>query len=268
MEIQWPLLLFSLMAGCGGALFACVGVAEAMKLGKNTRFIAAAIALALVVAGGCFSVLHLAHPGNIMAAAANIFSFSGISVELIMIGVNVIVIAVYLLLSRRESSAAAAMGYVGIVCGLLLGFVTGNGYVMQAQPLWNTFALPLAYLGSDIAMGVALFATLLVVRKDDADFEKFKTVLVGGVALSLVLFLVYGAIIGFAVDMLTYWVGAVLVGGVAACACAYLAPKNHSLVYASLAGAVVGGVCIRAMMWIVGTGFLALFSTAASHGIL
>lgn len=268
MEIQWPLLLFSLLAGCGGALFACVGVSEIMKIGDKTRVPASVVALVLIVVGGFASVLHLAHPANIMAAASNIFSLSGISVELIMIGVNIIVVALYLLFASRGGSAAKALGVIGIVTGLLLGFATGNGYVMQAQPLWNTFALPLAYLGSDIAMGVALFASMLLIFKDEEGFAAFKMVFIGGTLAGLVLFLVYGALVGFAVDIMTYWVGAVLIGGVVACACAYLATKNHTLAYASLAGAVVGGVCIRAMMWLIGTGFLSLFTTAAMHGVL
>ena len=83
MSIQWPLLVFSLLAGSGGALLAFTGVAEATGVAKKTRNAAVACALVLLVVGGCASVVHLAQPANIMAAAANVFSFSGISVELI-----------------------------------------------------------------------------------------------------------------------------------------------------------------------------------------
>ena len=93
MAIQWPLVIFSLLAGAGGALLAFVGLSGVLGLAKKARVPAAVGALVLLVVGGCASVAHLAQPANIMAAAANVFSFSGISVELIMLGVNAIVAA-------------------------------------------------------------------------------------------------------------------------------------------------------------------------------
>ena len=149
MAIQWPLVIFSLLAGAGGALLAFVGLSEVLGLAKKARVPAAVGALVLLVVGGCASVAHLAQPANIMAAAANVFSFSGISVELIMLGVNAIVAVAYVLTARGESAnATKIVGIVGIVTGVAMTFVVGNGYVMEAQPNWNTPALPFAYLGS------------------------------------------------------------------------------------------------------------------------
>ena len=67
MAIQWPLLIFSLLAGCGGVTLASAGVAELLGVAKKTRFIAVVVALVLLIVGGCASVLHLAQPANIMA---------------------------------------------------------------------------------------------------------------------------------------------------------------------------------------------------------
>ena len=39
------------------------------------------------------------------------------------------------------------------------------------------------------------------------------------------------------------------------------------MAYATLVCAVVGGICLRALMWLVGTGFLDAFGTAAVRGV-
>lgn len=271
MAIQWPLLIFSLLAGCGGVTLASAGVAELMGIGKKTRFIAVVVALVLLVVGGCASVLHLAQPSNIMAAAANVFSFSGISVELIMLGLNVIVGAVYLVIVGRggSTSAAKAMGVIGIVTGLIMAFVVGNGYVMEAQPLWNTPTLPLAYLGSGLACGATLFASLMTARGEDAaDVAKFGTIALVAAVIEAVTFLAYGAVIGFACDAAVYWGGAIVVGCAGAIACAVVARKTPAAWYGACACALVGGIAIRAVMWMIGTGFIDGFAAAASRVVL
>ena len=269
MAIQWPLVIFSLLAGAGGALLAFVGLSEVLGLAKKARVPAAVGALVLLVVGGCASVAHLAQPANIMAAAANVFSFSGISVELIMLGVNAIVAVAYVLTARGESAnATKIVGIVGIVTGVAMTFVVGNGYVMEAQPNWNTPTLPFAYLGSGLATGGALFATLMAALKtDEADFRGIMPWVLGATVVQLVAFLAYGFAIGFAADVLLYWGGAVIVGSVGAIACAAFIAKASTMAYATLVCAVVGGICLRALMWLVGTGFLDAFGTAAVRGV-
>lgn len=85
MDIQWPLVLFSLIAGTGGSLFAFVALSELVGGKDKTRFAATVTALVLIVVGGCLSMLHLASPQNAFAALTNIFSFSGISIELMLL---------------------------------------------------------------------------------------------------------------------------------------------------------------------------------------
>lgn len=270
MEIQWPLVIFSLFAGCGGAALAFVGLSEVLAIGRKARVPVVAVALGLLVVGGLASVLHLGQPANIMAAAANIFSFSGISVELIMLGINVIVAIVYLVLVRNDTaSATKIVGIIGIVTGLLLAFVVGNGYVMMAQPLWNTPALPFGYLGSGLAMGGALFASVMVITKADAgEMKKITPFVLGAGIIQVIAFLAYGTVIGFAVDPLLFWGGAIVVGSVGTIVCAAFIPKMSNLAYAMLVCAFIGGICFRALMWLVGSGYLDLFGAAAAHQVL
>lgn len=271
MDIQWPLVVFSLFAGAGGALFAFIGISEIVGIAKRTRVIAAICVLVLLIIGGCASVLHLGQPANIMAAATNIFSFSGISVELIMLGINVVLAAIYLVLARREGSEGSAkvVGIIGIVTGVVMAFVVGNGYVMQAQPNWNNLALPFSYLGSGLACGGTLFASLMVVKGEDAaELKKIVMYVLIGLAIQTVAFIIYAAMIGFQVVGPVFWGGAFVVGCVAAIVCVYLINKMPSLAYGALACAVVGGIAFRALMWMIGAGYLNLFSDAAAHSIL
>ena len=269
MEIQWPLVIFSLLAGCGGVGIASIGISEALGIAKKSRVPVAIVGLVFLIVGGCASVLHLGQPANIMAAAANIFSFSGISVELIMLGINVVVALVYLLLVSRESAAAKPVSFVGILTGIVLAFVVGNGYIMESQPNWNTIMLPLAYLGSGLGSGTALFAAVMAVRKEEqADFKAFSPFAIGGAALQLVSFLAYGAVLGFAVDAAIFWLGAIVVGSLVALVGALLMSKQNAWAYVAVIAALIGGLCIRAIMWLVGSGFLTFFDAGAAHTIL
>lgn len=271
MSIQWPLLVFSLLAGSGGALLAFTGVAEATGVAKKTRNAAVACALVLLVVGGCASVVHLAQPANIMAAAANVFSFSGISVELIMLGVNVIVGVAYLIASRKEASSSVMRGIavVGVIAGVVMTFVVGNGYVMQSQPNWNTALLPLAYTGSGLACGGALYCAIMAAFKEDiAEFKLVGVVAIVAIVIQLAACAAYGAVVASAIDAALYWGGCVGVGSVVALACAIFARKTPLAWWAVFAAALVGGIALRAAMWLAGTGFIDMFSLAAGRAVL
>ena len=108
MDIQWPLVLFSLIAGTGGSLFAFVALSELVGGKDKTRFAATVTVLVLIVVGGCLSMLHLASPQNAFAALTNIFSFSGISIELMLLGLTFVAAAAYAIVVKRVRNAAAA----------------------------------------------------------------------------------------------------------------------------------------------------------------
>lgn len=269
MAIQWSLVIFSLLAGCGGILMAFVGLGEFLGIGQKVRARALIIALVLLIVGGCASVLHLGQPANIMAAAAHIGSFSGISVELICLGFDVIVAIIYLLVKNAGEGALKVLGVLAIIGGVLIAFVTGNGYVMESQPHWNTITLPLAYLGTALAMGGALYLALLTSDEANEDaIAKIKPIVIACAAIALVTVLIYGFAGGLTSDVVAFWVCAVIIGGVGALLCVYFLPKSKALAYASLACAVVGGLGIRCAMWIAGSGFLEFFQDASVRAVL
>ena len=120
MDIQWPLVLFSLIAGTGGSLFAFVALSELVGGKDKTRFAATVTVLVLIVVGGCLSMLHLASPQNAFAALTNIFSFSGISIELMLLGLTFVAAAAYAIVVKRVRNAAAAK--VARACRRHFGF--------------------------------------------------------------------------------------------------------------------------------------------------
>ena len=278
MDIQWPLVIFSLLAGCGGILFAFEGVAEFLGVGKKIRFKATIIALVLLVVGGIASVFHLGQPANIMAAAANIGSFSGISVEIIVLGIDIILALIYLLVVRGENeSVSKVIGVLGIIGGVLIAFVTGNGYVMESQVTWNTIFLPLAYLGTALSMGATLYASLIFAEKTEGDaaadvlpseWDKIKNIVLGCAIAGFALTLFYGIAVGFALDIIAYWICALLIGGVGTTVCVFMVGKQKSLIYVALVCAVIGALGLRCAMWLAGSGFLEFFQDAAGRIVL
>lgn len=148
-KIQWPLVLFSMLAGCGGCAFAFAGIANAM--GESTLSHAFRYRRGLC-AGGCRCYLLDDASGDTkhaFAAVTHLLSFSGISVELIMLGV---VCALMILFAGSvvfidNATATLVLGLLGALSGVALAFVTGHGYLISSKPTWNTKKLPLAYTG-------------------------------------------------------------------------------------------------------------------------
>ncbi|MCD8207217.1 MAG: hypothetical protein LUD72_04685 [Bacteroidales bacterium] len=248
-----------------------MGLAEFLNIGKKARIPAIIVAMVLVVVGGICSIFHLGQPGNIMAAATNIFSFSGISVELIMVGINIIVAIVFLILAARDVGGVATkvVGVIGIVTGLVLAFVVGNGYVMESQPYWNTIALPLGYLGSGLGMGMTLYAALLVLTKaESAELKKFFPWMICGLALQLILFFIYGITFGFSAQPVVFWLGVIALGGVCSLVAALFFTRAPQIIWVALICAVAGGIFYRVLMWLLGTGFLDFFQDAAARMVL
>lgn len=278
MAIEWSLVLFSLLAGCGGGALVFVGLSELFKVAEKPRFNVTLIATILIVAGGCFSVLHLQRPDRIMWAAQNVFSFSGISIELIFVGLCVVLGIVYLVLCKRGSAATArkVIAILALMCGLLLAFFTGHGYVIESRANWNTEMLPLAYTGTALAAGGFLFLLMAAVQKvDAAEFKKMALWGIIAAALCAVTLIAYVAAIGFdaaAVNGVLLWGGIIICGvvaTVAAAVLAYLKPASGAaFAGVGLVAALVAGLALRALMWLVGTGFYSLFDLASTTRLI
>lgn len=242
MEIQWSLVLFTALTGMGGCMFACVAVDEFLGRAKAAAFPAAVAALVIAVVGGLASVTHLSHPGRIMGALSH--PTSGIFTEALLVGCLCVCVAVYLVLVKRGAGASArkAIAVIGAVFGVLLSFMAGESYLMEARPNWCSQLLPLGYLLTAVPEGIAAYLVVVAAKAKGADVAPYgRALLVGGVL----------AAVGAAAYVL--WAGPA--DGVVPVACgALLGKKPESLVAmagGSLACAFVGAVSYRCIMWLI-----------------
>ena len=182
MEIQWSLVLFTALTGMGGCMFACVAADEFLGRAKAAAFPAAVAALVIAVVGGLASVTHLSHPDRIMGALSH--PTSGIFTEALLVGCLCVCVVVYLVLVKREAAAGArkAVAVIGAVFGVLLSFMAGESYLMEARPNWCSQLLPLGYLLTAVSEGIAAYLVVVAAKAKGADVAPYgRALLVGGV---------------------------------------------------------------------------------------
>lgn len=276
-KIQWPLVLFSMLAGCGGCCFAFAGVAGALGESTTVTLWATGISLVLVVVGAVCSMMHLATPRHAFAAVTHLLSFSGISVELIMLGVVSALMVAYgaACLWFDNELVRLVLGMAGALAGVVLAFVTGHGYLISSKPTWNTKKLPLAYTGTALVAGGFLYAAVSVATGGVWAMElPVKLLLAACAVFSAVTVSAYLGHLGMQTakkNPTLFWVGIVVCGLVVplACAAILLAPLP-SMAFVAVAAvgfvaAMAGGLSLRMLMWIVGAGFLFFFEDAQAN---
>ena len=276
-KIQWPLVLFSMLAGCGGCCFAFAGVAGALGESTTVTLWATGISLVLVVVGAVCSMMHLATPRHAFAAVTHLLSFSGISVELIMLGVVSALMVAYgaACLWFDNELVRLVLGMAGALAGVVLAFVTGHGYLISSKPTWNTKKLPLAYTGTALVAGGFLYAVVSVATGGVWAMElPVKLLLAACAVFSAVTVAAYLGHLGMQTakkNPSLFWVGIVVCGLVVplACAAILLAPLP-SMAFVAVAAvgfvaAMAGGLSLRMLMWIVGAGFLFFFEDAQAN---
>jgi anaerobic dimethyl sulfoxide reductase subunit C (anchor subunit) len=215
-------------------------------------------------------VFHLGQPLNFMSAVTNLGSFSGVSLELIFLGLSIIVAVIYVLLVRSGNAASKFIGIIGLLLALVFGFITGHSYQIEAQITWNTYALAIVYLTSAFTLGGFVYlAAATVYKEDQAQVKKLGTLVLVIAVLQLISFIVYGVIVGLdKTDVVSFWILAVVLGSIVPVVIAgLLAFKEGSgnQIYVGLIAALLGGVGIRAFMWIAGTGWINSFSEALAN---
>ncbi len=266
MEIQWSLVLFTCLSGAGAWLLACAGLDAFRGLTKKASVPAIVVAIVLIVAGGLASATHLTHVDRIMAVLAH--PAPGIFLEALLLGIDVIVAVVLLALVKREGSEAArkALGVAAVVMAVVFSYSCGSSYMMASQLAWDTITLPLGYLGTAAATGTALWYVLCAALKEEPPALAFAAQeTVAGGAAALVLSLAFGLVSGAALgaEALTFWVGVVLCGGVVPAACGFVGMKKPEsalqLAVVAAAGALIGSVAFRVLMWLASVALMSLF---------
>lgn len=259
--IQWPLVLFTVVAGAGFGVLATCGVAYlAQKQSAETRKFALIAALVLLGVGGLMSVFHLAHPERFMGAIANLLSFSGIALELIGLAFGGLATILFLVFSVTENTVGQKVVAVcSIVIGVVASFLQGYAYFeVAAQAGWHSIALALGYLFTSLAVGALVYAAVAAVKKEDEAAQR----LVGKVALVLAVLATLasaayaatlgaaGLLAGSAVLYTVLALGFALATLAAAAWFTFKAPTTTLAV----GGAVVGfgsSIALRVLMWAV-----------------
>ena len=109
---------------------------------------------------------------------------SGIFTEALLVGCLCVCVVVYLVLLKREAGAGArkAVAVIGAVFGVLLSFMAGESYLMEARPNWCSQLLPLGYLLTAVPEGIAAYLVVVAAKAKDADVAPYgRALLIGGV---------------------------------------------------------------------------------------
>jgi len=292
MELQWPLMIFTLFVCLGAGLFAFQGVLALRGKGYKAQLPSLIVSLIAIIIGGMGSFLHLEHWERIFNGFGHLTS--GITQELIGIVVFVIALLVYFIVMRRSEEGIIPRwcGIMAIVISIALVFVMGHSYNMAARPLWDTLLLPLYYLTNAAFLGsLALMALVEITKtKDSSRTLLAKASLITGAiqALATAAFIALFSMsvnaftsVGYYFDpthptkamadpaasltgviaggeALLFWVGVVIIGIVLPLVIAYLVmkakgEKNMLVVSLVALGAVlIGGMCMRVIFYLLG----------------
>ena len=267
MEIQWALVMFTVVSGAGAWLFAGSMVAALAGKGELPTKLESIVAFALVAVGGCLSVLHLKHVDRILEALNH--PTSGIFVEAAMIGVLCVLIAVYFIMLQRGASRGGlkVVGVIAAIVGAVFTFACGNSYMMEARPAWVTITLPLAYFGTAASAGAGLHLLMKAAQKQGDAAVSFAGVLAaaGGV-LGCVLaaaFCISSASWVAQADGALALVVALFVACVVCIAAGAVAVKRTqsgvALGVVAFAAGVAAAILLRVVMWIIGSPILNFF---------
>lgn len=170
MDVQWPLLIFGVLAGLSMGCFGFVCAFVLTGRAESLRIPGIVIALVSIAAGGLASALHMGNPDRILYILGNLQS--GITQELIATAIaGVLILALAIALIKKASPGVLkTLSVLGLIIAIALPFVTGEAYVQGARPAWNTLFLPIMYMGAAFAMGALAMSLLARIKHiDDAD---------------------------------------------------------------------------------------------------
>lgn len=259
MEIQWSLVLFTTFVGLGCWCFVGVAIDTFLGKAKEATMVASITSIAVLIIGGLSSVTHLSHPTRMTEALS--VPTSSIFVEAAGVFILMAIVAVFLVLYVRKTSeiACKVFAVAGLVVAIVLSFSVGNSYIMVARPAWNTITLPLAYVGTAAVLGMVSYALICAIKKTEgAKFYAKIAAVLGAVSLiTVLLYAVCSGTIANADAALLLWGGAVIIGAIGPAVLSYLTikkPENtKNMLIAATACAIIGCVCFRSFMWVVGS---------------
>jgi anaerobic dimethyl sulfoxide reductase subunit C (anchor subunit) len=285
MEIQWQLVVFTLLVCLGSGTFATCGLLAIFGKDAEIRLPALVVSLAAMVVGGFASLFHVQHWERMFNGFGHLAS--GITQEIIGLALVCIAIVVYFVVSRKGKTPKWA-GWMAIIVSIIMIIAMAHSYIMPSRPLWDSPLLYVYYFANFILLG-GLTITLLCGLKG-ADAKLASMVALAGGALQVVGAIGYAvfipslaskfSIVEFYFDpntptkqmldpnaifsgyltgdgVLLFWVGALIVGAIIPLVVAFLARQKAGMTlvgFASAAGvcAIAGGLAFRAVLYVLG----------------
>ena len=256
MAIEWPLVLFTALTGCGGWLAVCVAIDLFARKAQKADAVATVVAVILLAVGGCASVLHLQHPDRILGALSH--PTSGIFIEAVLVGLCALALAVLFVMMKRGTAdgACRAVAVIAAALGVALSFMAGHSYMMASIPAWNTLLLPLGYMLTAAPSGVAVYGLIAALKGNGEVPPLYGKVLAAcGIAAALGA-AAYAAASHAASSALCLLAASVLSGGLAPTICGLLSVRSSKAAKAVLSIAAVcaiaGAIAFRCAMWLSG----------------
>jgi anaerobic dimethyl sulfoxide reductase subunit C (anchor subunit) len=268
MEVQWTLVLFTVVSGTGAWLFVSAAFGELFKKDETLGRVEAVLSVVLLAIGGLLSVLHLEHPDRILEALNR--PASGIFVEAALIGLAALAILVYLVLLVRGTGAGVRRGVAvaGALFCVVLSFSCGSSYMMAARPVWDNLLLPIAYLCTAAAAGASLNLLIKALRTTGEGSVRFAGIValmccVAGAVSALAFCLSSGSEIFSTEGSLSMWaivlVGAFVIALVSSALATKYVRGGTGLAVVAAIGSTIGAIALRAAMWLLGTPVLDFF---------
>lgn len=290
MELQRELMIFTLFVCLGAGIFAMQGLLTILGKGRKTQLPCLITSLISIAIGGIGSFLHLEHWERIFNGFGHLSS--GITQELIAMVFFVAILGICLVMTYRlnDSTLPKWCGWLAIAISIILVIVMSHSYNMAARPAWDTLLLWFFYLSNMILFGGLTVAIIAGAKKDnEASNLAVKMALLGGVlqVLSIVAYAFYFSVssslftnVGNYIDptdptkkmidpsamfssifagenALLFWGGSVILGAIIPVIVLLIArKKSHQQLIGfaavGLISALTGGMCFRALLYILG----------------
>lgn len=190
MELQLPLILFSLFISWSAGLYATQSIYALRSDGRSNQMASVVVSFALMVIGGVSVFFHLEHWERIFNGFGHITS--GITQELIAIVVLfVCMVIAFFILRKPEGRMPKWLAAVNIVVAVVLVFVMGHSYMMASRPTWDSLLQVLSLLGNACVLGPATFLLLRKPEEGPSNDKLGDLLALAGSAVNLVTTVVF-----------------------------------------------------------------------------
>ena len=282
MELQWPLILFTTLVAWSAGLFGTQAALAAGGHAKRAQMPAWIASAVLLAAGGIAVFFHLEHWERIFNGFGHLTS--GITQELIAIVALAVVAVAYLAMMRRSEDGATVpkwLCWVAVAVCIVLVAVMAHSYTMAARPAWDSVLWILYVLGNACVLGPCTMALVMAAVGDEVVPVGLPAL--AGAALATLATIAFAiflqmsagsfAEVGFYFDPTRptagmadaasvvaaqaplLWAGAVVLGGLAPLAAAFMGKKSGNWKVwgaVAVACALAGAVCLRVVFYELG----------------